>query len=164
MIASKRFYKFWYRTYGTYRSTSAAAGIRIHDHRHTSNLSRNSYIIRHSTRVDRRRSGKPQAGRGPGNFKLNRRDFKMATVTGTDSEPEPEWLECQWTWIGPLAFRVRVDEKHLANVCSSPGPGPGPQAPRCLQTLTKTSQTLSPKLEHLNLAKNTCARETKLLA
>ena len=67
--------------------TSAAAGIRIHDHRHTSNLSRNSYIIRHSTRVDRRRSGKPQAGRGPGN--LNR-DFKMATVTGTDSEPEPE--------------------------------------------------------------------------
>lgn len=41
-------------------------------------------------RVDRRRPGKPQAGRGPGNFKLNRRDFKMATVTGTDSEPEPE--------------------------------------------------------------------------
>jgi hypothetical protein len=40
-------------------------------------------------RVDRRRPGKPQAGRGPGNFKLNR-DFKMATVTGTDSEPEPE--------------------------------------------------------------------------
>lgn len=38
-------------------------------------------------RVDRRRPGKPQAGRGPGN--LNR-DFKMATVTGTDSEPEPE--------------------------------------------------------------------------
>ena len=28
-------------------------------------------------RVDRRRPGKPQAGRGPGNFKLNR-DF-MAT-------------------------------------------------------------------------------------
>ena len=54
-----------------------------------------------------------------------------------------------------------MDEKHLANVCSSPGPGPGPQAPRCLQTLTKTSQTLSPKLEHLNLAKNTCARSTR---
>ena len=70
--------------------TSAAAGIRIHDHRHTSNLSHSSYIIRHSMRVDRRRPGKPQAGRGPGNFKLNRRDFKMATVTGTDSEPEPE--------------------------------------------------------------------------
>jgi hypothetical protein len=57
--------------------TSAAAGIRIHDHRHTSNLSHSSYIIRHSMRVDRRRPGKPQAGRGPGNFKLNR-DF-MAT-------------------------------------------------------------------------------------